>query len=38
MEKYDKIKDDYKSLLDASLRFREEQVEKMNRQNEIENE
>lgn len=36
VQKYDKLKEDYQSVLTASLRFREEQIEKVNRLNELE--
>ena len=38
MQKYEKLKDDYQQILTASLRFREEQIEKVNKLNELENE
>lgn len=38
LQKYDKLKDDYQQILTASLRFREEQIEKINKQNELDNE
>ncbi len=38
MQKYDKLKEDYQSILTASLRFREEQIEKVNKINELEHE
>ncbi|CAF0735433.1 unnamed protein product [Brachionus calyciflorus] len=36
LQKYDKIKEEYQQILTASLRFREEQIEKVNRLNELE--
>lgn len=38
LQKHDKLNDDYQSLLAASLRFRNEQIEKVNRLNELEEE
>jgi hypothetical protein len=38
MQKYDKLKEDYQQILTASLRFREEQIEKVNKINELEHE
>lgn len=38
LQKYDKLNEDYQSLLQASLRFRNEQIEKVNRLNELEEE
>lgn len=38
VQKYDKLKEDYQAILTASLRFREEQIEKVNKLNEMENE
>ena len=38
VQKYDKLKDDYQQILTASLRFREEQIEKINKQNDMDNE
>ena len=35
VQKYDKLKEEYESVLSASLRFREEQIEKVNKQNEL---
>lgn len=37
VQKYDKLKEEYESVLTASLRFREEQIEKVNKQNELDN-
>lgn len=37
VQKYDKLKEEYESVLSASLRFREEQIEKVNKQNELDN-
>lgn len=36
LQKYDKIKEEYQQVLTASLRFREEQIEKVNKLNELE--
>ena len=38
LQKYDKLKEDYQQILTASLRFREEQIERINKQNDLENE
>lgn len=38
LQKYEKLKDDYQQILTASLRFREEQIEKINKENELVNE
>lgn len=38
VQKYDKLKEDYQQILTASLRFREEQIEKVNKINELEHE
>lgn len=37
VQKYDKLKEEYESVLTASLRFREEQIEKVNKQNDLDN-
>jgi len=37
VQKYEKLKEEYEAILTASLRFREEQIEKVNKQNELEN-
>ncbi len=37
VQKYDKLKEEYEAVLTASLRFREEQIEKVNKQNELDN-
>lgn len=38
LSKHDKLKEDYQQILSASLRFREEQIERINKQNELESE
>ena len=38
IQKYDKLKEDYQQVLTASLRFREEQIEKVNKMNDMESE
>jgi len=38
VQKYDSLKEDYQQILTASLRFREEQIEKVNKINELEHE
>ena len=38
MQKYEKLKEDYHQILTASLRFKEEQIERVNKQNEFESE
>ena len=38
LQKYEKLKDDYQQLLASYLRFKEEQIEKVNKLNEFENE
>jgi hypothetical protein len=38
MQKYEKLKEEYNVLLTASLRFKEEQIEKVNKQNELDSE
>jgi hypothetical protein len=37
-QKYEKLKEEYHQLLTASLRFKEEQIEKVNKNNELETE
>lgn len=36
MQKYEKLKEEHQQVLTASLRFREEQIERVNRLNELE--
>ncbi len=38
MQQFDKIKKDYNDLVVQSLQFKQEQIEKINKQNELENE
>ncbi len=37
-QKFEKLKEDYQHILTASLKFREEQIDRINKQNELENE